>query len=431
MDLSAHKFEFPSSYSITVMRFSLSLVCLATAALGLSIPSKRAILWDYENDKIYGVNLGGWFVLEPYITPSLFEAFDSSNIPVDEYHLTKQLGKTAALALLQSHWLTWYTEDDFLAIKIAGLNHVRIPIGYWAFKLLDNDPYVQGQVEYLDKAIEWARNSGLKVWIDLHGAPGSQNGFDNSGLRDQIQFQTSTNIDVTLTVLQSIFNKYGADDYKDVITGIELLNEPLGPSADINQIKNFYQWGYKNMRSVSLNNVIIHDAFMSFNYWDKLLTTDQGYWYVVLDHHHYQVFSSGELSRTIDEHVSVACGWGKSAKTEYHWNVAGEFSAALTDCALWLNGVGRGARWLGDYDGSAYYGSCAPYTNPDNWTSAHKVNVRRYLEAQLDAFEQTGGWIFWNWKCEDAIDWDLSRLISLGVFPQPLSNRQYSNQCGF
>lgn len=422
----------PSStpFSSPAMKFSLSLASLVTVAMGLSIPHKRSTLWDYQNDKIQGVNLGGWFVLEAYITPSLFKTF-GNNIPVDEYHFTKQLGKDSALKTLEKHWLTWYTEDDFKAIKKAGFNHVRIPIGYWAFELLDNDPYVQGQVEYLDKAIEWARNNDLKVWVDLHGAPGSQNGFDNSGLRDQIGFQSSNNIDVTLTVLQSIFDKYGAWDYEDVISGIELLNEPLGPSADMNQLENFYKWGYDNLRSVSVNNVIIHDAFMPFNYFDKKFTSDQGYWDVVVDHHHYQVFSSGELSRSIDQHIETACNWGWSAKTELHWNVAGEFSAALTDCALWLNGVGRGARWLGDYDGSSYHGLCDAYTSSDNWTDDYKKNVRRYLEAQLDAFEQTGGWIFWNWKTEDAIDWDVTKLIDAGIFPQPLSDRHYPNQCGF
>jgi len=49
------------------------------------------------------------------------------------------------------------------------MNHVRIPIGYWAAAPLDNDPYVQGQIPYLDKAIAWADAAGLKVWIDLHG----------------------------------------------------------------------------------------------------------------------------------------------------------------------------------------------------------------------------------------------------------------------
>lgn len=409
------------------MKFSL-LACV-TSACALAVP-KRGLQWDYQNYKIQGVNLGGWFVLEPYITPSLFEA--CSNTPVDEYQFTKQLGKEAALETLDHHWLTWYTQDDFTAIAKAGLNVVRIPIGYWAYNLLDSDPYVQGQDAYMEKAIGWARSEGLKVWIDLHGAPGSQNGFDNSGLRDAIGYQLDENLSLTLTALQAIFDKYGGSDYEDVIIGIELLNEPLGPSSDMNQLKNFYEWGYKNMRDADLYNaVIVHDAFQPFNYWDDFMTVDDGYWNVVVDHHHYQVFSSGELSRGIDEHISVACGWGSDANSESHWSVCGEFSAALTDCAYWLNGVGRGARWLGDYDGSLYHGLCAAYTSPSGWTADHRDNVRKYIEAQLDAFEQQGGWIFWNWKCEDAIDWDMSRLISEGVFPQPLSARTCPGQCGF
>lgn len=405
----------------------LTLLC-ASLALARAIP--RSLLWDYANDKVQGVNLGGWFVLEPYITPSLFEAF--TDVPVDEYHFTQQLGKDQALATLDAHWLTWYTEDDFKDIAAAGLNLVRIPIGYWAFELLDDDPYVQGQDAYLEQALGWARTYGLKAWIDLHGAPGSQNGFDNSGLRDVIGYQLDTNIGVTLTALQAIFNKYGGSTWEDVVVGIELLNEPLGLSLDMDQLKNFFDWGYQNMRSIGTDNaVIIHDAFEAFNYWDDFMTTEQGYWNVVLDHHHYQVFSQGELERTIDEHISVACGWGSGAKSEYHWLVTGEFSAALTDCALWLNGAGRGARWSGDYDGLAVLGLCAPYTSASNWSDDYRINVRKYVEAQLDAFEQEGGWIFWNWKCEDAIDWDLSALISEGVFPQPLSDRLYPNQCGF
>lgn len=403
---------------------------MATAALALSLPSKRSTSWDYQNDKVLGVNLGGWFVLEPYITPTLFQQF-GDDVPLDEYQFTQRLGKDQALQTLQQHWLTWYTEDDFKAIKAAGLNHVRIPIGYWAFRLLDNDPYVQGQEEYLDKAIQWARNCGLKVWVDFHGAPGSQNGFDNSGLRDQIEFQTPTNIDVTLTALQDIFNKYGGWDYEDVISGIEFLNEPLGPCINVDLLKQFYQWSYGNMRSVSYNNVIVHDAFMPFNFWDNDMKVDQGYWDVIVDHHHYQVFSAGELSRSIDEHVSVACDWGWGAKTEYHYNVAGEWSAALTDCAYWLNGVGRGARFEGQFDNSPYYDLCANYVDVNKWSNEYRTNVRRYVEAQLDAFEQTGGWIFWNWKTEDAIEWDMSKLIEAGVFPQPLSDRQYYNQCNF
>lgn len=46
---------------------------------------------------------------------------------------------------------------------------MRIPVGYWALNPLAGDPYVQGQLPYLDQAIVWARNHGLKVMLDLHG----------------------------------------------------------------------------------------------------------------------------------------------------------------------------------------------------------------------------------------------------------------------
>ncbi len=88
---------------------------------------------------------------------------------MDEYTYTAQLGTTEAERRLNEHWATWVTEADFQEIASFGLNHVRIPVGYWALNPLAGDPYVQGQLPYLDKAIVWARNHGLKVILDLHG----------------------------------------------------------------------------------------------------------------------------------------------------------------------------------------------------------------------------------------------------------------------
>lgn len=39
-----------------------------------STPIKRDLKFPYGDEKVRGVNLGGWFVLEPWITPSIFEA---------------------------------------------------------------------------------------------------------------------------------------------------------------------------------------------------------------------------------------------------------------------------------------------------------------------------------------------------------------------
>ena len=62
--------------------------------------------------------------IQPWITPSIFESTGNNDI-VDEFTLGDQTNSTYALDLLEQHWETWITEDDFKAIKAAGLNHVR------------------------------------------------------------------------------------------------------------------------------------------------------------------------------------------------------------------------------------------------------------------------------------------------------------------
>ena len=61
---------------------------------------------------------------KPWITPSIFENTNNSDI-IDEYTFGQMQNSSAALEILQNHWETWITEDDFAAIAAAGLNHVR------------------------------------------------------------------------------------------------------------------------------------------------------------------------------------------------------------------------------------------------------------------------------------------------------------------
>lgn len=312
------------------------------------------------------------------------------------------------------------------------MNHVRIPIGYWAFKPLDNDPYVQGAEEYLDQALEWARGAGLKVWIDLHGAPGSQNGFDNSGLRDHYGWQDGNNVQHTLDVISYMAQKYGDSKYDDVVTAIELINEPLGPALDMGRIKQYFQDGYQIVRNNSLGRgVVIHDAFMAPGYYNGDFMHMPDYYFVILDHHKYQVFSPGEVSANIDAHVGVACDFGRQISSEYHWHIVGEWSAALTDCTKWLNGVGRGARYDGSYPGSYYVGSCQNRWDFQTWSQQDIANARRYVEAQLEAYDLGSGWFFWTYKTENAVEWDFRRLVDYGIFPFPFEDRQYPNACGY
>lgn len=77
--------------------------------------------------------------------------------------------------------------DARLPYFIFSLNHVRVPIGYWAWDVSAGEPYIQGQLPYLRDAVKWAGNHGLKLIIDLHGVPGSQNGYGDVFLANVCQ----------------------------------------------------------------------------------------------------------------------------------------------------------------------------------------------------------------------------------------------------
>lgn len=406
--------------------------------------------YNSRNFHYKGVALGGWLILEPYITPSLFLEFNKtsgkdSDIPIDEHAYCKKLGYKEAKNRLTKHWDTFYNESDFAQIKEYGLNMVRIPIGYWAFEKLENDSYVPGAEKYLDQAIEWAYKYNLKVWVDLHGLPGSQNGFDNSGLRSLDYpgwFNRTEHVDLSHRVLNKIYSKYGghnmSTEYKDTILGIEVVNEPLGPKLSMKKVKKFYEDSYGNARKIQAvnNTIVFHDAFQLMGYWNKFLSysgnktnsTIDNY-NILVDHHHYEVFSLGALNLTIDGHLLSIKSFSSSIKDEnkHHPAVVGEWLAALTDCTPWLNGVGIGTR----FEGTSPYtndkiGTCDDINTWGKWSKEQKKNYRKFVEMQLDQYSsKMNGWIFWCFKTETSMEWDFKRLVHFDLMPQPLDDRKY------
>jgi glucan 1,3-beta-glucosidase len=208
------------------------------------------------------VNLGGWLVLESFITPSIFDKYSTSDSQVvDEWTLCTKLGKQGCYDFLKPHWDSFVGQADFWKIKNAGFNAVRIPIGYWAYEDFGG-PYTSGQAPYLDKAIGWARDTGLKVIIDLHGAPRSQNGFDHSGHKlASPQWGQGDSIAQTHQILKDIESKYAVPSMQDVVIAIELLNEPYLSQLDSNMVKQFYRDGFYNLREISDTPAMLHDGF--------------------------------------------------------------------------------------------------------------------------------------------------------------------------
>ncbi|KAG4424275.1 hypothetical protein IFR04_002516 [Cadophora malorum] len=419
------------------MLFRNILAAVLSAGVVTALPaepfSKRSVNFNWGSEKVRGLNIGGWLLLEPWITPSIFESVDQSLGIVDEYTLTEKLGSDAAYNILKPHWDSWCTFADFQKIADAGFNMVRIPIGYWAYSLDAGEPYTQGAAPYIDAAIDWARSTGLKIILDLHGAPGSQNGFDNSGRRISTPgWQQGDTTAQTLAVLKTMTDKYAQTEYQDVVVSIELLNEPLSSALNFDELKQFYRDGFNQVRDVSNTPVMLHDAFVAPSTWNGFLSvSDNGAQNVVVDHHEYQVFTNDLVALQPWQHRQLVCNnVGSYASNSDKWVIVGEWTAAMTDCAPALNGYGIGARYDGTYAGSSYVGSCADKNDIANWNETFKGDMRGYLEAQLSAFEsQTQGWVFWNFKTEKAHEWDAFALLDGGIFPQPLTDRQFGGIC--
>ncbi len=113
-----------------------------------------------------GVNLGGWLVLEKWMTPSLFDGLAAT----DETTWCAELGNDAS-GRLRAHWNTFVTRDDFAWLARVGIDVVRIPLGHWIFGPpypyhakygADRQPFVTGGIDVLDRAFDWADEFGMR-----------------------------------------------------------------------------------------------------------------------------------------------------------------------------------------------------------------------------------------------------------------------------
>jgi len=99
-----------------------------------------------------------------------------------------------------------------------------------------------------------------------------------------------------------------APEWKDTVTIIQLLNEPIiwdDYDYRLQRLKDFYRTAYDSIRAVNPDIVIaIHDAFISYDNW-YYLRDDTHYQNVMLDTHLYQVFGDGWGSITCTQVIHL------------------------------------------------------------------------------------------------------------------------------
>ena len=388
-------------------------------------------------EKIKGVNLGNWLVLEKWMSPALFDGTTAE----DEYYLPTQLSKDAYEARIMIHRSEYISERDFATIARIGLNTVRIPIPYFIFG--DRPPFI-GCIRELDKAFNWAEKYGLKILIDLHTVPMSQNGFDNGGISGVCKWsQIPEEVDYVVNLLGRLAERYGK---REGLWGIQPLNEPITeplwsamdvqkryPPADeamaegsapntMEFLRGFYDRAYDAIKPCLGEGkmVVFHDAFRLKD-WKDYFTQEKFAGNVVLDTHQYLMIAEAfGCEQTLEGYLTYI-------KDNYEKDIAEVQEYVPVICGEWciFNSLAVGM----DTKGGQSSLNGIDFSDSKTVSEEDKKTIYMAIaKAQLNAWEKGSGYFYWtykmlldpanemNWRGWDC--WDLAKSVDLGWFPE-------------
>ena len=371
-------------------------------------------------DAIRGVNLGNWLVLEKWMSPELYDGTTAA----DETYLCLQLSENEKRSRLKVHRDHYITSRDFAYLKEKGFNAVRLPVPFFVFE--DVGPYVSC-AEYVDKAMKWANDYGLKVLLDLHTVPGSQNGSDNAGICGIVQWANHPKrVELALNTLERLALRYGQDP---ALLGIEVLNEPMpsdgylaklleatgtsilnrypavdkeaakqNASYDWAWLEGFYTEAYRRIRQYLPKDkaVVFDDAFDMHHAADWLAA--QPFENVILDTHQYIMMADWVLGSQ---------GKGLEGYRDYIGDV---FVKEVS------YGQSKVPTIVGEW---SLYTEAQAARTPDK--AERDAFYRGVAEASIAAFTHCEGWFYWCYKTH--IDdsawgcWDVGKCIANGWIP--------------
>ncbi len=253
----------------------------------VSIDGKDLVRPDGTKLFIVGTNLGNWLNPEGY----MFN-FSKTN---SAHFINEMFCQLAGPAFTANFWKqfkdNYVTREDIRFIKRTGANTIRLPFHY---KLFTDEDYMgltaaQDGFARVDSLVEWCREAGLYLILDMHDAPGGQTGdnIDDSYGYPWL-FESEECQQQFCDIWRRIASRYCDEP---VILGYELLNEPIAPYfAEVDEmnarLEQVYKRGVSAIREVDKNHIILlggaqwngnFKPFTDASFDDKLMYTCHRY----------------------------------------------------------------------------------------------------------------------------------------------------------
>jgi len=226
-------------------------------------------------EELRGVNYGGRFVPEQYLgLPGTSDLFADVEYPAEV--LGKPLGSPSLCDVGQaadaSDRMTNFLDlnvrsDHFRRMAYLGFNVVRLPLGYWnlidlpgattpnginasRWRSLQRIMPAVGYFKWINDVFLYARMAGLKILLDLHGAPGAQAGNAFTGCDEgngNVHFDTDWNKLLAVRAVKKMARVCSL--HGDTCYGIELLNEPAVANKELRIfLRDYYFEAIKEAR---------------------------------------------------------------------------------------------------------------------------------------------------------------------------------------
>jgi hypothetical protein len=222
-----------------------------------------------QNDNPYllrGFGLGGWLVKEGYMLHSV--AASPTKI---ENAVIDLVGKKACADIFKLYEENYVNEEDIKAIASFGINSIRLPFSY-KMLCLKRGKYIEEGFKLFDKVIDWCKKYNLYLILDMHCAPGSQNGqnISDGDIDNEAKLFTQKEIyqPWTIEIWQEIARRYVNED---IIAGYDLINEPVLPETiTMDDLRQFYIDLTKGVREIDKRHIIFIEGNMYATNFDKL-----------------------------------------------------------------------------------------------------------------------------------------------------------------